>query len=183
VKNLAIARRYAKALLAIGKEDNQAEAYKDELAEFVVTLEEESGLKQALTNPLYPAEGRKKVLQGVLGKMYLSNVMNSFLYLVFDKDRISSLKDISELYEKLTDELTNIARAVVSSAVELSSEAEEKIREALSKMTGKKVILDVQTNPALIGGIVTRMGDLVFDGSISTQLSTINDVFKRGEKV
>jgi F-type H+-transporting ATPase subunit delta len=67
--------------------------------------------------------------------------------------------------------------------VELSSEAEEKIREALSKMTGKKVILDVQTNPALIGGIVTRMGDLVFDGSISTQLSTINDVFKRGEKV
>ncbi|OEU56798.1 MAG: ATP synthase F1 subunit delta [Desulfobacterales bacterium C00003106] len=184
MKNLAIARRYAKALLAIGKEDNQAEAYKDELAEFVVTLEEDgSGLKQALTNPLYPAEGRKKVLQGVLGKMYLSNVMNSFLYLVFDKDRISSLKDISELYEKLTDELTNIARAMVSSAVELSSEAEEKIREALSKMTGKKVILDVQTNPALIGGIVTRMGDLVFDGSISTQLSTINDVFKRGEKV
>lgn len=62
MKNLAIARRYAKALLAIGKEDNQAEAYKDELAEFVVTLGEDgSGLKQALTNPLYPAEGRKKV--------------------------------------------------------------------------------------------------------------------------
>ena len=183
MRDLAIARRYAKALLAIGKEDNQAEAYRDELAEFVDTLEREETLKQALTNPLYPAEGRKKVLEGVVELMYMSNVMNSFIYLVFDKGRIACLKEISEFYRKLTDDLTNIARAVVSSAVELSSEAEEKIRDALSRMTGKTVILDVRTDPSLIGGLVTRMGDLVFDGSVRTQLSTIQDIFNRGEKV
>ena len=181
--NLAIARRYAKALLAIGKEDGQAEAYKEELTGFVETLETEKGLRHALTNPLYAAEGRAKVLQKVLEKMSLSKVMHSFLSLVFDKGRIAYLKDISAFYQKLTDDLGNIARATITSAVELSSEAQEKIQDALSKMTGKKVIVETQTDSSLIGGLVAKIGDLVFDGSIKTQLLTIQDIFKRGEKV
>ncbi len=181
--NLAIARRYAKALLAIGKEDGQAETYKEELSGFVETLEKEKILKHALTNRLYAADSRKKVLQKVLEELSLSKVMNSFLSLVFDKGRIAYLKDISEFYQKLTDELVNIARATVTSAVELSSDAQEKIQEALSKMTGKKVIVDAQTDPSLIGGLVAKIGDLVFDGSIKAQLVTIQDIFKRGEKV
>lgn len=181
--NLAIARRYAKALLAIGKEDKKAEAYKKELAAFVETLEKEKVLKHALINPLYGTEDRKKVLQKIMERMSLSKVVTSFLYLIFDKRRMAYLKDISEFYQRLTDDLANIARATVTSAAGLSSEAKKKIQDALAKMTGKKVIVDAQTDPSLIGGLVAKIGDLVFDGSIKTQLLTVQDIFKRGEKV
>lgn len=181
--NLAIARRYAKALLAIGREDGRAETYKEELEGFVETLEKEKGLKHALTNPLYAVEGRAKVLRKVLERMRLSKVMHSFLALVFDKGRIAYLKDISAFYQKLTDDLANIGRATITSAVELSSEAQGKIQDALSKMTGKRIIVETQIDPSLIGGLVAKIGDLVFDGSIKTQLLTIQDIFKRGEEV
>jgi F-type H+-transporting ATPase subunit delta len=67
------------------------------------------------------------------------------------------------------------------SATELSSDAVEKIKEALSNKTGKQVILDVEQDPNLLGGIVTRIGDLVLDGSIKTQLLNMRETLKRGE--
>ena len=79
MKNLAIARRYAKALLLIGKEDGQAEAYKDELGGLSDLLQKEPGLEQAIGNPLYDTAERKKVLETVIEKLSLSKVMSAFL--------------------------------------------------------------------------------------------------------
>ena len=183
MKNLVIARRYAKALLLIGKEDGQAEAYKEELGGLAALLEEQPELEQAICNPLYNAEGRKKVLETVIEKLALSKVMSAFLLLLFDKGRIAFLGDISEFYEVLADELKGIARASLVSATELSSETVDKIRESLSKKTGKEIILDIEQDPSLIGGIVTRIGDLVLDGSIKTQLFNMRETLKRGESV
>ena len=76
-----------------------------------------------------------------------------------------------------------IARASLVSATELSSDTVEKIRTSLSKMTGKDIILDVEQDPGLIGGVVTRIGDLVLDGSIKTQLFNMRESLKRGESV
>ena len=89
MKNLAIARRYAKALLMIGKEDGQTETYKEELSGIAELIQREKALEQALANPLYYAAGRRKVLVAVIDKMNLSTVMNSFLLLVFEKDRMA----------------------------------------------------------------------------------------------
>jgi len=183
VKNLAVARRYAKALLLIGKEDGQAEMYREELEGVAGLLERESELEQAICNPLYNADGRKKVLEAVVDKLALSTVMKSFLLLLFDKGRIGFLSNISEFYQKFADELKGVARASLVSASELSSETIEKIRVALSKRTGKDVILEVEQDPSLIGGIVTRIGDLVLDGSIKTQLLSMRESLKRGEGV
>jgi len=183
VKNLAIARRYAKALLLIGKEDGNAEAYRGELAGVANTISQSDELEQAICNPLYDAAGRKKVLETLIDKANVSAVIRAFLLLLFDKGRISFVASISDYYEKLADELKGVARASVVSATELSSEAVEKIRATLSQKTGKDIILDVEQDASLIGGIVTRMGDLVLDGSIKAQLLNMRESLKRGESV
>ncbi len=181
MKNLTVARRYAKALLIIGKEDGQAETYREELDAFSALIDREKELEQAIINPLYDASSRKKVLMAVIDKVGVSKVMMSFLLLLFDKGRIGYLSDINEFYQKLADELKGIARASLVSATELSSETVEKIRTTLSKRTGKDIILEVDHDPELIGGIVSRIGDLVLDGSIKTQLLNMRESLKRGE--
>jgi F-type H+-transporting ATPase subunit delta len=183
MKNLAIARRYAKALFLIGKEDGKTETYREELAGFSALIERESALEQAISNPLYNAAGRKKVLEAVLEKLALSGIMKSFLTLLFEKGRFVYLSSINDFYQKLADELKGIARASLVSATELSSETVEKIRTTLSNRTGKEVILEVEEDSSLIGGIVTRIGDLVLDGSIKTQLLNMRESLKRGEGV
>ena len=83
----------------------------------------------------------------------------------------------------MVDELKGVARASLISATELTSETIEKIRKSLSKKTGKDIVLEVEQDPGLIGGIVTRIGDLVLDGSIKTQLLNMRETLKRGESV
>jgi F-type H+-transporting ATPase subunit delta len=183
VKKLSIARRYAKALLLLGKEDGQAEVYGEELAGFAQLLASQSDLERAISNPLYGVTSRKKVLEGVLEKLELSKMMNSFMLLLFDKGRIGFVSVINEFYQKLVDELKGVARASLISATELSSETIDKIRASLSKLTGKEVTLDVEQEPGLIGGIVTKIGDLVLDGSIRTQLLNMKESLRRGESI
>ncbi len=183
MKSVAISRRYARALLLIGKEDSQADTYKTELQGVAELLARESALEQAVVNPLYEAESRKKVLRALLEKLKLSPVMTSFLMLLFDKGRISFLGSINDFYQKLADELQGVGRASVISATALSQDAVQKIKSALSKKTGKDILLDVKEDPSLIGGIVTQIGDLVFDGSIKTQLLNMRESLKKGEGV
>lgn len=183
MKNLAVARRYAKALMLIGKEDSQAEHYREELAGLTELIAREPMLEQAIVNPLYEAEARRNVLKAVLDKLELSEVMTAFMLLLFDKGRIGFINHINDFYQKLADELKGMARASLVSATELSSEAVDKIRESLAKMTGKEVVLDLQQDASLIGGIVTKIGDLVLDGSVRTQLAMMKESIKRGESV
>lgn len=181
--SLKIARRYAKALLAIGREDGQAETYKEELAGFVKLMDEQPELSQAISNPLYAAEGRERVLLTVVERSGVSQVMKSFLSLLFEKGRIKYLKDIHAFYEKLTDELANIVRADLVSATEFSDETIERIRSALAEKTGRNVKMDVSVDPALIGGAVTKIGDLVLDGSVRTQLKSLKESLQRSEVI
>jgi F-type H+-transporting ATPase subunit delta len=183
MKNLAVARRYAKALLLISKEDGQTDAYRKELSVFADLMEQENTLNQAITNPLYDAQNRRNVLQAVLVSLGISKTMKSFLLLLFDKGRIRFLSSIDEFYQKLADELKGIARASLTSATELSEDTVEKIRGALSKKIKKKIALTVAQDPELIGGIITKIGDLVWDGSIKTQLANMKETLKRGEGV
>ena len=183
MKNLAVARRYAKALLLISKEDGQTDAYRKELSGFAGLMAQENVLNQAITNPLYNANKRRNVLQAVLYSLGISKTMKSFLLLLFDKGRIGFIGSINEFYQKLADELKGVARASLISATELSKDTVEKIQAALSKKTNKKIILDVAQDSELIGGIVTKIGDLVWDGSIKTQLANMRETLKRGEGV
>lgn len=183
MKNLKIARRYAKALLLIGKEDGQAEVYRKELDEFASLFAANPTLDAAICNPVYDSSGRKSVLSVVVKKSGVSSVTAAFLLLLFDKGRIAYLDAINGAYKELADELKGIARASVVAAAELSDDTVEKIRSGLGRLTGKEVVLTVSQDSALIGGIVTRIGDLVLDGSIRTQLLNLKETLKRSEAV
>ena len=183
MKHLAVSRRYAKALILIGQEDGQAEQYNEELADVVGLFDTQDGFELALINPLYNKNDRKKVLQAVLAATDLSAIMKSFLVLLFDKGRIGFLREIASYYKDLADELKGVVKASVVSATELSSEAIEKIKEALSKKAGKTIVLNVEQDPSLIGGVVTKIGDLVLDGSVKTQLINMRETLKKGESV
>lgn len=183
MRNMAIARRYAKALLLIAKEDGQTETYRGELQAVAEMFQQQDALDQAVNNPLYDIEGRRKVLDTVIGKLNLSATLTSFLMLLFDKRRFGFLDSINENYQQMADELKGVARASLVAATELPAETIEKIRTTLSTKTGKDIILEVEQDPGLIGGIVTRIGDLVLDGSIRTQLLNMRETLKRGESV
>ena len=183
MKDIAISRRYAKALMLIGGEDGKADKYRKELSGFAALIEKETELNDTICNPLYPVAERRLVLQEVLKKVKISKLMKSFAVLLFDKGRFGFLDSINEYYQILADELKGVAHASVVSAVELSSDAVKKIKASLSKLTGKDVVLDVEQDSELIGGIVTKIGDLVLDGSIRTQILNMRESFKRGEIV
>jgi F-type H+-transporting ATPase subunit delta len=101
VKNLAIARRYAKALLLIGKEDGKTDTYREELGAFVNLIEQEKSLEQVLVNPLYDLSGRKRVLTSVMDKENLSQAMTAFLLFLFDKGRIGFLSNINDFFPEV----------------------------------------------------------------------------------
>lgn len=183
MKNLAVSRRYAKALILIGQEDGQAEQYNEELAAMVGLFDTQEGFELALTNPLINKNDRKKVLEAVIGATDLTDVMRSFLTLLFDKGRIGFLRDIASYYKDMADELKGVVKASVTSATELSDDAIGKIKESLSKKTGKTIVLNVEQDPSLIGGVVTKIGDLVLDGSVKTQLINMRETLKKGENV
>jgi F-type H+-transporting ATPase subunit delta len=183
VKNLSIARRYAKALLLIGQEDGNTQLYRDELDGVTRALAAQPDLQRTISNPLYNADGRRGLLSAVIQKLKPSKEMQQFLLLLFDKGRFGFIEEVNDFFQKLADEQKGVARASLVSATELSSDAVDKIREALAKRTGKDIILDVQQDPELIGGIVTKIGDLVLDGSIKTQLVNMRESLKRGESV
>lgn len=182
MKNLAIARRYAKALLLIGKEDGQTIQYRQELDNVAQLMDQQKQLADTIANPLYKFSERKQVLQKAIEKLNLSKAMSSFLMFLFEKGRIGFIGSINAFYQALADELKGVARASIVSASALTAETIEKIRSALSKKTGKDVVLEVEQDPGLIGGVVTRIGDLVLDGSIKTQLLNMRESLKRGER-
>ena len=183
MKNLAVSRRYAKALILIGQENGHAEEYNAELDSIVGLFDTQEGFEMALTNPLYNKNDRKKVLEAVLAVTDLSAIMKSFMILLFDKKRIGFLRGIASYYKDMADELKGVVKANIVSATELSSDAVDKIKEALSKKTGKNIVLNVEQDPSLIGGVVTKIGDLVLDGSVKTQLINMRETLKKGESV
>jgi F-type H+-transporting ATPase subunit delta len=183
MKNLAIARRYAKALLLIGQQDGQTEVYRSELQSIAGLVTGDRRLEQAINNPLYESSARRRVLQSILAKLSLSKAVESFLMLLFEKGRFGFLGAINDFYQKLADELKGVARATLVSASTLSADAVDGIRQALSKRTGRDIILEVKHDPTLIGGVITQIGDLVLDGSIRTQLTNMRESLKRGEGV
>jgi F-type H+-transporting ATPase subunit delta len=175
-----VARRYAKALIRIGQEDGKYEAYGEELKAFGQLWEASPEFRDVMENPIYPKEQRRAIFEAVKEKMGLSPIMVNFIRLLIDKRRVGYLPEIIRCYEKLSDEVAGRLRATVTSAVPLDEASLKAIQEKLEEMTGRKVLLSVQEDPRLIGGVVTKIGDILYDGSIRTQLENLKETLMKG---
>jgi F-type H+-transporting ATPase subunit delta len=180
VTNQILAKRYAKALLTLGREDGNYEHYAQELDTFTTFWERQPDFVDAVSNPLYGKDNRKAVCQTVAAKLGLSQVFRSLLDLMIERNRLRIVPDVRSYYQKLVDEMANISRAEVTSATTLSEEEVAAIKVALEKVTGGKVMVETQVDSGLIGGVVARVGDLVLDGSVRTQLASIKETLVKG---
>ncbi len=181
--DLIISKRYAKALMSLGKEDGNYAEYGQRLADFGEMFAASGELMSVLTNPQFNLEDRRQVLGAVMDKMGLSGVVRNFLNLMLDKGRIGLVPEVLEVYQGLTDDLAGLKRAEVTSATPLADDEVARIKEVLTGVVGGHVEVDVQVDQSLIGGLVARIGDLVFDGTVKTQLLGLKESLKRGELV
>ncbi|MEA2039169.1 MAG: ATP synthase F1 subunit delta [Thermodesulfobacteriota bacterium] len=175
-----ISRRYAKALLSLGQEDGHYKDYGQNLQEFSSFCADNNEFFQVVSNQIFSLEDRKKILEAVLQKSLFSDITKNFLSLLLDKNRIEVVQEITDYYIELTDEISNITRAVIVTAKPVKKEALDNLTNALKQLTSKEVKTEVDQDESLIGGVVVRLGDLVLDGSIKSQLERLKESLKRG---
>ncbi|MEK6201176.1 MAG: F0F1 ATP synthase subunit delta [Desulfobulbaceae bacterium] len=181
MKQTILARRYAKALFAVGKEDGNYEGYNEALQGVAGLYVSHPEVSDALTNPLYPLDTRQKVMAGMVVSMGVEKIMANFLNLLVEKKRAGILPEVAEEYQTMVDNEKNVSHGSVVSAIELSEALQNKVRATLEKLTGKKVELTTSVDPSIIGGIIAKVGDLELDGSIRTQLASLKDSIKGRE--
>ena len=178
MRQTILAKRYAKALFAVGQEEGLSESFRETLnvlGDFLNTYPE---AMDGLTNPLYPMELREKVMAQLISELQANQLIANFFNLVIQKKRADILPEIATEFQVLVDADQNISRGTVISATEISGELQAKVQSTLENITGKKVILASDIDPSIIGGIVAKVGDLVMDGSIKTQLAGLNESIK-----
>lgn len=167
--------------MSLGREDGNFERYGRDLQEFAGFCNQHRDFKEAITNRVFSIEERKGVLHQVLEKSDISGLVKNFLNLLLDKNRIGAIEDISRYYGKLTDDISNIARAEIVAPQPLKMETQNKLEKVLEAFTSKKVKLEVREDKGLIGGVIVKIGDLVLDGSVKAQLDGLKESLKRGE--
>ena len=166
----AAARRYAKALFELSKEAGQVAEVAGELTSIGDLLDGNPELHGVLFRPLHPVAQRRAVLDGVTDRIGASPTVRSFFSLLIDQRRLVDFPAIHEEFERLASEDAGLRRAEVVSAGPLRDDQLERLRRALSTRTGGEVEVSVRVDPNLLGGVIAKIGDLVFDGSLRTQL-------------
>ncbi|MES1157609.1 MAG: ATP synthase F1 subunit delta [Haliangium ochraceum] len=166
----SIARRYAKALFGMGVDENAYERFGHELDDLARAYDASADLRLALENPVIKPSEKQAILRGILPRIAPSPPVQRFALLLLERGRITLLRSIARAYRELADARAGQVRATITAPAALGAADLDRVRRALEKRTGRKVIIETAVDPDLIGGIVARVGDLVLDGSVRTQL-------------
>lgn len=166
-----IATRYAQALYEIGVEQGNLPALTDEIRRFSAVYSGSPELRAVLDNPLIEEGPRMAVLDEVASKLGAGPVARNTIKLLAQRKRLAIMPYITRSLERATDERSGVVRASVTTAAQLSEPFYTRLKEELEKSTGKRVQLDRSVDPELLGGVVTRIGDQVIDGSLRTKLA------------
>ena len=176
----SLARRYARALLALGREQNCIDQLGADLDTFAEVLDQDDAqLRSVLNNPGLTTSERKNVVTAILGLLPLHQLSRNFINLLVDKSRLAVFDDIRLAYTAMADELASRGRATVTTATPADAATADQIRTVLESSTGKTVLVDFQVDPDLIGGIVARVGDTVYDASIRARLQNLRETLSR----
>jgi F-type H+-transporting ATPase subunit delta len=181
MKNDILAKRYAKALFVVGKEENALDDYSTTLKSFAELYTTIPEVRDGLTNRMYPADVRAKVMAEIVKSAAVPRIMGNFLNLLAQKNRANVLPEIAASFQGMVDRERGICQGVVITAKALQPVLLDKAKQTLEKITGKQVVLKTQIDPSIIGGMVAKVGDLVLDGSIKTQLEGLKESIKGSE--
>jgi F-type H+-transporting ATPase subunit delta len=165
----SLARRYAKAVFEIGNQS--VDKIGTDLKALAGAMKSSPELQSVLTNPAI----RRKVIDGLLTRVVAAPTTKNLVYLLLDGERMSALPDISRELSAMIEAKGGRITAEVTSAKPLDASQVTQITLALEKLSGKKVDVVKREDPSLLGGVVAKVGDTVYDGSLRTQLRAIRD--------
>jgi F-type H+-transporting ATPase subunit delta len=168
----SIARRYAKAIVAVAQEQNALEQIGDELR-LLRALAADPQIAHGLANPLLAATARRGLARAIAEQLTLRPIMRNFLCLLADHRRLDQLGEIANQYEKILDRQLGRVRATITSATALDPEQGDAVIAALARQTGQTVVAEYQVDPGLLGGVVVNVEGTVYDGSLRTQLEAL----------
>jgi F-type H+-transporting ATPase subunit delta len=177
-----VGRRYARALILAlvspeaGASQDRLSKVEEELSALAALLDRRTGqadFRQAMLNPGFSSSQRKDVLKGIADAHKLDDMTSSFVRLLVDKDRIADLPIIARSFRDEVDNKVGRVRATILSAKALSPPALADIVRGLEARTGKKIVPDVAVDPSVIAGVQARIGGLVFDATVRSQLERL----------
>ncbi len=163
---------YAKALLAFSKSSGNVDQMVDELSGVADVVRNVPGLQALLESPRVASDEKIKLLDKAFGGRVDKNLVN-FLKVIGSKGRFDCLGSIASSARAMQDEMSGRVQAVLTSASEIDDNVKEKIAQSLSKVLGKTVNLTASVDPQILGGMVVRIGDTVYDGSVVNQLAQV----------
>ncbi len=175
-----LARRYARALLAIGREDGQTRRILEEAERFAALSAKTPLLREALEAAQVHRRDKKAALEAALAPAGFLPTTRNFLLLLVDKGRMNILPAIVSELRRLIEEVEGIERVEVAVPMPLSDVQRDRLRSVLERRSGKKVVLEEKIDPSVLGGIVVKVGSTVYDGSARTQIRQIRQTLEKG---
>jgi F-type H+-transporting ATPase subunit delta len=171
----ALAKRYARAILDLANEQKLVDRVGKELAEVGELWTSSAELRTVFANPAMTLTQRRALLTDIAARTGLSPIAKNSLLYLNDRGRLTALPEVARAYASLAEQRSGAVRAEVTSAAPLPESYYAQLQRALEHTTGKKVTIERKTDPSLIAGVVTRIGDKVFDGSIRTRLADLKE--------
>lgn len=172
MSDLAICRRYAAALHGDAEASGVVERVDDDVAMTAATLSQSRDLNLFFASPVVSAAKKRSVIEELFAGR-VSDLFLRFLLLIDAKGRGDKVADILQEYRELRNRQLGTVEAQARTAMDLSSNEVEALEKRLSEYTGVDVHLRIENDPSLLGGVVVKVGDTVYDGSLRRQLSVL----------
>ena len=169
----ASAARYARALLDITISESDPVAAEKDLTGFADLVQRHQDLQRTFANPVVSATAKRAVVQQILDRSKPVAPVGKLLLLLASRGRLELVPDILDIYRERLMEHRHVIQAEVTTATPLSPERVSELQQRLAKITGRTVTMTTKVDQAIIGGVVTRIGSTVFDGSVATQLAKV----------
>jgi F-type H+-transporting ATPase subunit delta len=180
MSNETVARRYAAALADVVLKSGETSVVQTELKTWVEIMNANGDLQTVFRNPAIQHQNKENVLENLLERAKPSKTTANFLRILLRNSRLTELDKINERFSLELAERSGVASAQITSARPLGEAEKAELKTNLEKLTGKKVDLTFETDEKLIGGVVTKIGSTVYDGSIKTQLQQLNEQLING---
>ncbi|NMM54363.1 F0F1 ATP synthase subunit delta [Paenibacillus aquistagni] len=176
-RETAVAKRYAKALFELAQEKNTVLETEQQLEFVVQAITSNHDLQLLLTTPKIDMEGKMNVLRETFKDQTSDTVLDT-VQLLIERGRIQVLNDVLDSYVRIASAAINVADAIVTSAVPLPDAEKESVAATFGKQLNKKIRIKNIVDPSIIGGLQVRIGDRLYDGSLSGKLKQLQKIMK-----